>query len=653
MPRCFTLALVVLMTTTAWCQEDDDSRKITRIRQQVFTPLGQLAPSGNAGMFVGVNEFTHDAGLSKLEYAVHDAVETAYLFAVELKLIRPDHCYLLLSGKTNNQVVQQHLDELTRQGAKIGKADRTEILRQFIAVSRLANKESDLLVCSFSSHGFEGTGDGYVMPADGFRDLLAETAVPLKSIELNMEKSRAGHRLLLVDACQERVAARGTEAGDPAGLALISALQVPSGQAKLASCSAGEFSYENSLLGGVGHGVFTWAFLEALRGGAIADERQLVRLGSVADYVAVRVSDWTKENRRKKQTPFLKSPVETRNLPLAEKADDLTTLIASLKRQPASGGFTVSLRDELADYLGRIDVSNPKDRELLATTRDFVNDKLRANLFAAFVNADRARWRGGMAAEGSRVGEVRTFNEELKLAMVWCPAGRLTMGSPSNELGRGRDEHQLNVAIDKGFWIGQTEVTQHQWKSVMQSEPWRGKQPTDADGRVAASYIGWQEADTFCRRLTDLERQAGRLSSGWAYRLPSEAQWEYACRAETSTAYSFGDDPRSLSDYGWFRDNATASGQDQANAVGQRRPNPWNIFDMHGNVAEWCRDAYRERYDPQADPASSQQERQRAIRGGAWNLGAEFCRAAARNAYYHDLPGSKSHGFRVVLDAGE
>ena len=247
MIRFLALTIVMLVPAGGRCQEEDDARNIIRGRQQIFAPLSDQAPSGNAGMFVGVNRFTQDPGLNKLDYAVHDAVETAYLFAFEVKLIRPDQCYLLLSGTPQNKIVQQHLDRLKRQGATIGSANRNEILRTFVRVYGKAKKETDLLVCSFSSHGFEDRGDAYVMPADGFRDLLAETAVPLKSIERNMEKSKAGHRLLLVDACQERVSAKSSsQAGVPAAAALIAALQKPSGQAKLASCSSGEFGMGSS-----------------------------------------------------------------------------------------------------------------------------------------------------------------------------------------------------------------------------------------------------------------------------------------------------------------------------------------------------------------------------------------------------------------------
>jgi len=284
-------------------------------------------------------------------------VELAYLFAVELRLLPPRQCYLLLSGQPTAPAVQEHLQQLRQQEATLDSATRTKILTTVLKVCKYGRQPSDVLVVSFSSHGFADKGAPYVMPSDGIRAFLSETAVPLRTIEDKMEGEqdapKAGHRLLLVDACQERVSAKnmGREsAGQPMSPAFADVLKTATGQAKLASCSAGELSYEHSSLGGVGHGVFTFALLEGLRGGARADEQNLVRLGSVADYVAQRVGDWCRE-RGWKQTPCLASPPPTRQMPLALRADDLVLLVARVQRQPLSGQFTAALRQQLVTRL--------------------------------------------------------------------------------------------------------------------------------------------------------------------------------------------------------------------------------------------------------------------------------------------------------------
>ncbi|MCA9054848.1 MAG: caspase family protein, partial [Planctomycetaceae bacterium] len=254
---------------------------------QLFESLAETAPSRNAGMFVGVCNFQHDPGLATLLYATHDAIELAHLFVFELNLIPATNCHLLLAGEPVDDVVTAHLQQLRRAGAKIGSADRSRILLTMREVQGTARESEDILVCGFSSHGFEDRADPYIMPSDGFRALLAQTAVPLKTIESMMQDSRAGHRLLLVDACQERISAKNVQAaglGTPATDAFVEALKTPTGQAKLASCSPGEFSFEHGSLGGVGHGVFTHYVLEGLRGGAKADAKNIVRLGDVADY---------------------------------------------------------------------------------------------------------------------------------------------------------------------------------------------------------------------------------------------------------------------------------------------------------------------------------------------------------------------------------
>jgi uncharacterized caspase-like protein len=342
-------------------------------------------------MFVGVNEFTRDVGLNELAYAVHDAIELAHLFVFELKLMPASNCYLLLSGEpaSDAATVKQHLAQLKAAGAKVSGADRSKILLTFLDLRKIAKSELNLFVCSFSSHGFNEGRTAYVMPSDGHRELLSDTAVPLETIETKMEDSKAGHRLLLVDACQERVSARGsTSTGKAAEAAFIDALKKPSGQAKLASCSPGEFSFEHGSLGGVGHGVFTYSFLEALRGGAKPDAENLVRLGSVSEYVAANVAAWTKELARSPQTPFLESPVDARQLPLAAKADDLTSLIASVARQPLTGGLTRELRDRLVKALMKANPSQSADRQFMSSTRDFVQGRFNAGVYIPYAQKE-------------------------------------------------------------------------------------------------------------------------------------------------------------------------------------------------------------------------------------------------------------------------
>lgn len=220
---------------------------------------------------------------------------------------------------------------------------------------------------------------------------------------------------------------------------------------------------------------------------------------------------------------------------------------------------------------------------------------------------------------------------ELKL----IPAGRFTMGQA------GRDSHETphQVTLTKPFYIGVYEVTNAQWKWVMENEPSNWK---DADRPV--ERVSWDDAVEFCRKLSALpeERKARRV-----YRLPTEAEWEYACRAGTDTKYSFGDDESKLGEYGWFEGNSDK----ETHPVGKKKPNAWGLFDMHGNVWEWCSDWYGE-YPNRAvtDPQGPSIASDRVPRGGSWSTPARNCRSATRSRLspsYRD----DNLGFRLALSS--
>jgi|GEM_PF-1540121 len=222
---------------------------------------------------------------------------------------------------------------------------------------------------------------------------------------------------------------------------------------------------------------------------------------------------------------------------------------------------------------------------------------------------------------------VLDLGNGVKLATVKIQSGKFTMGSPASEAARKNDETQKSVTIDKDFYMGESEVTQAQWKAVMGTTPWKGQSNVKEGDAYPATYVSWDDAQAFMQKLSQL--------TGKKVRLPSEAEWEYACRAGTTTAYSFGDSDRNLSDYAWWRKNAFDIGEEYAHEVKTKKPNPWGLYDMHGNVWEWCED----RYD-----ATS-----RVLRGGCWIYSPEICRSAYRG---WDSPVGRDFnvGFRVVLD---
>jgi formylglycine-generating enzyme required for sulfatase activity len=222
------------------------------------------------------------------------------------------------------------------------------------------------------------------------------------------------------------------------------------------------------------------------------------------------------------------------------------------------------------------------------------------------------------------------------------PAGRFLMGSPESDPDAYSDEKpQHTVMISRSYYMGETEVTQGQWKAVLGTEPWKGKDNVREGANYPATNLSWEDAVEYCRRLSELE--------GRTYRLPTEAEWEYACRGVTKTRYSFGDDAGDLSKYGWFEDNASDKGESYAHEVKQKLANPYGLYDIHGNVWEWCSDWYGD-YSVGAltDPLGAAGGSYRVSRGGCWDFQASSCRAALRGGSEPSYRDSYL-GFRLLL----
>jgi len=233
--------------------------------------------------------------------------------------------------------------------------------------------------------------------------------------------------------------------------------------------------------------------------------------------------------------------------------------------------------------------------------------------------------------------------------LVWIKAGTFMMGSPTNEMDRDSDEGpQTRVTLSKGFWMGRYETTQEEYLAVMGSNP----SCFTGDLKLPVETISWHEATNYCGRLTDREREAGRLPVGYVYRLPTEAEWEYCCRAGTTTRFSHGDDDgyTQLHNYAWHWDNSGST----THLVGQSKPNAWGLYDMHGNVWEWCLDLYSGSLPggTVTDPKGSTTGSARVLRGGSWDNNGCYCRSANRIIYAPDY-WDYYMGFRPVLAPGQ
>jgi formylglycine-generating enzyme required for sulfatase activity len=219
-------------------------------------------------------------------------------------------------------------------------------------------------------------------------------------------------------------------------------------------------------------------------------------------------------------------------------------------------------------------------------------------------------------------GKLITNSIGMKLTLI--PAGEFMMGSPDSDRRAGSAEKpQHQVRITKPFYLGVTEVTQGQYEKVMGKNPSRFKE-SGLDAPV--EMVSWDDAQEFCRKLSELseEKKAGRH-----YRLPTEAEWEYACRAGSAKKYCYGDDESRLVDYAWYGKNSDG----KTHQVGRKKPNAWGLYDMHGNVWEWCADRYDRDYyakSPRDDPIGPSEGSFRVFRGGGPGWGREVCRSACR-----------------------
>jgi formylglycine-generating enzyme required for sulfatase activity len=328
-------------------------------------------------------------------------------------------------------------------------------------------------------------------------------------------------------------------------------------------------------------------------------------------------------------------------------------------------------------------------------------------LFLCVVSVSGTQVQGQTLFEGQRPGQLRTDNS-AGLSMRWCPPGQFVMGSPVGEPGRDIDEDPYKVNLSRGFWLGETEVTQEQWKTVMGrtlrdqasrmlndqtvyrmggqdvtlrdvAKP-QGKGKDEAQSVCAAEapnvpiyYVSWEDAVEFCRRLTVKEQAAKRISRDVVYALPTEAQWEYACRAGTTTttyagnmtvlgnnnvpilheiAWYGGNSSRNYGGRGWatnFPDQAFPGTRAGPRRVGQLQPNAWQLRDMLGNLYEWVQDYSG--YYPQRevrDPTGPAKGEKKLFRGGSWNHYGTMCRAARR---FEEIPTIRLNyiGFRVCM----
>jgi formylglycine-generating enzyme required for sulfatase activity len=455
---------------------------------------------------------------------------------------------------------------------------RTELARMLKLVELDADAgtaEDDTIIVALSGHGIldPKTETSFFCPEDtSARNLAPDDAalVNLGTLYDQLKASKAGVKLLFADACRNDPLSANKSVRPVVDLASVTRplkKRKPGGVAALFSCSDGQVSYEDDDLK---HGVFFHFVIEGLKGEADekGDRDGKVTLGELANYTSKEVYSYVDRTRNDEQLPEY-----------ALKANSISLV----------------------------------DRPRIIRLPDLITTK--------------------------------TAGIKLKL----IPPGRFIMGSPRGE--GDDDEHpQHEVRITRPFYLGLTEVTQGQYETLMGNNPSYFSANGGGMDRVAgqsteghpAENVSWLDAVKFCNKLSEkeglrpfyeIEGDSARILSwdGLGFRLPTEAEWEYACRAGAQTRYAFGDADEGLGDYAWF-DEDYARGT--THPVGRKRSSRFGLFDMHGNVWEWCSDAYAAGHyrdspadDPRGpDPAGAV----RVFRGGGWRSGPRFCRSAGR-----------------------
>ncbi len=236
---------------------------------------------------------------------------------------------------------------------------------------------------------------------------------------------------------------------------------------------------------------------------------------------------------------------------------------------------------------------------------------------------------------GPKTGDTKTIMLPggATMEMIYVAPGTFTMGSPTSEDGHDDNEKQHQVTLTKGYWLGKYEVTQAQWESVMGENPSRFK-----GENFPVENVSWEECQRFISEINSQQNCGARL--------PTEAEWEYACRAGTTGPYAGNGD---LGDMGWYGGNSGNG----THPVGQKQANAWGFYDMHGNVYEWCEDWHGDYGSATTNPVGPASGEFRVLRGGSWYNFALFCRSAFRTGIF---PGNRnnydSYGFRLCCSAG-
>jgi formylglycine-generating enzyme required for sulfatase activity len=504
---------------------------------------------------------------------------------------------------------------------------------------------SDSLWFFFSGHGVREQGQDYLLLNDSDPDPeeVNNSAISLAFVTEQLRQSGAGNIMMFVDACRS-VAKSG----------LGIELQSEQGIISIASCRPEQKSYEIEALG---HGSFTYALLESLQ---IQGENNCATVERLCKRLKDRVAILNREYKKPPQTPYTRIEPETKNhlIFLPERIQPTRQDIATLRENALKAEFILN-NLKLAEVLWTRLVIHDSDEALKSLRR--IWKKLEE-----LVEGDFKPGLTELTKSPTPRPQIltETLPGNIKLEMIKILAGSFTMGS--DEYDGEKPKHQVKL---QEFYLGKYPVTQEQYESVMGNNPSNFQD----NPKNPVEQVSWDDAKEFCQKLNQF--------TGKKYRLPTEAEWEYACRAGTQTRYYFGDDQSFLKEYAWYGDNSGDSFLDtikmwdadpnwenyykklmdnncKTHPVGEKKLNNWGLYDMSGNVWEWCEDPWHDSYANKPKNIknngntiwSSSDISFRVLRGGCWYGNSRYCRSANRDRSDADVR-YNAIGFRLAVSA--
>ncbi|MEO0827442.1 MAG: SUMF1/EgtB/PvdO family nonheme iron enzyme [Cyanobacteria bacterium J06635_15] len=584
--------------------------------------------SKNWAICIGINDYYN---LQSLEYAVQDALSVRDFFRDEVKF---EQVYYFSDTSPRIETLRGPMRSLPTY-ANLKRFFRERFQSSFLNVG-------DNFWFFFAGHGELHEGHDYLMPIDVDPDNLEETALRVSDITAYLRNCGADNMVMLLDACRSQGRRRGQGFG----------AEEQQGMVTIYSCSPRESSYE---IKDLEHGAFTYALLEGFR---LQGANSCATVERLDQYLRHQVPSLNKRYSKPQQTPYTAVEPLSKNclilLPQRATLQDVQALKnAALKAEFVDQDLIYAqqlwvrcLAASTADQdaisaIGRIAVKqtqqgtgSPSSAPTTAGSRSIappVPEK-KPEAKVSLTVPPNVPQREQQSADYRH----EDLGQGITLELVMIPGGSFMMGSPD---GQGDDDErpQHKVTI-KPFLMGKYPVTQAQWKAVaalpkierdLKAEP-----PSFKGNDRPVEKVSWDDAMEFCERLS---KQTGR-----EYRLPSEAEWEYACRAGTTTPFYFGESL--TSEQANFRGGQTTD-------VGSYPANDFGLHDMHGNVWEWCLDHWHDNYEGVPTEGSAWTEggdsSRRLLRGGSWSYFPDYCRSADRYGFPRD-DRFYNVGFRVV-----